>query len=118
MISPVQVRRICAHKTIALVALHPGLKLEQLERQLAPPTEAAVVVGGAGCGDPRILEAIRRRSEVIPVVSPDACLGMIDGRGMTAEAALAKLTLVLSSKTSLEDKRLEMEASWAGEGGE
>jgi L-asparaginase len=121
---------------IAAMRLFPGISAQILENMLKPPLEGLVLEAyGAGNGPtstPGFLDALRRAHDRgVVVVACTQCLrgsvdltayasslasaGVVSGRDMTVEAALAKLYALLGQGLPPERVRVLMMEDWRGE---
>jgi L-asparaginase len=121
---------------IAAIRLFPGISAQILENMLKPPLEGLVLEAyGAGNGPtstPGFLDVLRQAHDRgVVVVACTQCLrgsvdltayasslasaGVVSGRDMTVEAALAKLYALLGQGLSAERVRALMIEDWRGE---
>jgi L-asparaginase len=121
---------------IAAMRLFPGISAQILENMLKPPLEGLVLEAyGAGNGPtstPGFLDALRHAHDRgVVVVACTQCLrgsvdlaayasslasaGVVGGRDMTIEAALAKLYALLGQGLPPERVRALMSEDWRGE---
>lgn len=110
-----------ADSRLAILTLSPGLTAETLEAMLAPLDGAVLRCYGSGTmpSDPRIRSLLQSRiAQGLTVLAVSQCeqggirpgeyaagaalreTGIIDGGGLTAEAAFAKLALLLSDRAA------------------